>query len=72
MDMLASIAPLRGATEPESIFRAEVIERHWPLHATRAAATPSEPDSPAGVDPVDAQAAADRAWLVRMMAGRTR
>jgi hypothetical protein len=49
-----------GATEPEEIFRQEVLDRH------------SQPGGRALAGPADAQAvAADRACLATMMARRT-
>ncbi|MGW2161835.1 hypothetical protein [Nonomuraea sp. NPDC001699] len=70
----ASSGPLRAATEPSEIFRREVLDRH-------RLPTQTDPDisqehgqerGQDGLDPVAAtQAAADRAWLVEMMRGRT-
>ncbi|MEV7012004.1 hypothetical protein [Streptosporangium sp. NPDC051022] len=61
-------APLTPMTEPEEAFAREVLARH-DLPATTWATEP-EPELNQGSDDT-ATLAAERAWLVQMMAGRT-
>jgi hypothetical protein len=79
--VIASPGPLRGATEPELIFRANALGCHRLPGGINAAARP-EPGSTTGGDPGGGRGvtgdstpdsvAAERAWLVQMMADRMR
>jgi hypothetical protein len=57
-----------AATEPEEIFRREVIDRHATPSAGRRWWTEPEPEHPAVDDPAALEA--ERQWLIRMMAAR--